>query len=117
MQRLCNVDGELSMAFVATIDNNGLEEEVGVSRYSADEIKGASEMAVTIADEWQGIGLGELLVKHLIGYAKSHGVTQLYSMEHKNNAKMRDIAIAIGMEATPDPQDSYQVIYSKTLIE
>jgi L-amino acid N-acyltransferase YncA len=72
-------------------------------------------MAVTIADEWQHKGLGQLLAKQLIGYAKSHGVKQLYSVDLADNSGMRKLASELGMSVRRDPEDAHQVIYSLTL--
>jgi GNAT superfamily N-acetyltransferase len=115
VKRLCDVDGQHSMAFVATVNKNGRETEIGVSRYAACPKEGVGELAVTIADAWQHKGLGELLVQRLIAYAKTHGVKQLYSVELADNAAMRQLAGELGMSATRDPDDPNQVIYSLTL--
>jgi GNAT superfamily N-acetyltransferase len=86
LKRLCNVDGVHSMAFVATVRRDGHEIEIGVSRYAELPSGGVGEMAVTIADAWQDKGLGELLLKRLMTYAKGHGVKQLYSVELADNS-------------------------------
>src|ERR1700739_486494 len=72
LKRLCDVDGRHSMEFVATVQKDGHETEIGVSRYAECPDEGVGEMAVTIADAWQHKGLGELLVKRLVTYAKTH---------------------------------------------
>jgi RimJ/RimL family protein N-acetyltransferase len=115
LKRLCNVDGRHSMAFVATVNKEGRETQIGVSRYAEDPSGGAGELAVTIADAWQHKGLGELLVKRLITYAKTHGVKQLYSVELADNTAMRELASELGMSVRRDPDDANQVIYSLTL--
>jgi GNAT superfamily N-acetyltransferase len=115
LKRLCNVDGCHSMAFVATVQKNGCEAEIGVSRYVESSEQDVREMAVTIADEWQHKGLGQLLVKRLIAYAKSHGVRQLYSVDLADNTAMRELASELGMSVRRDPEDANQLIYSITL--
>jgi GNAT superfamily N-acetyltransferase len=115
LKRLCDVDGRHSMAFVAIVQKNGHETEIGVSRYAECPDEGVGEMAVTIADAWQHKGLGELLVKRLITYAKTHGVKQLYSVELADNTAMRQLAGELGMSTRRDPDDANQVIYSLTL--
>jgi L-amino acid N-acyltransferase YncA len=115
LKRLCDVDGRRSMAFVATEEENGRETEIGVSRYAECSSDGAGEMAVTIADAWQHKGLGQLLVKRLIAYAKTHGVKQLYSVDLADNTAMRELATELGMSVRRDPDDANQVIYSLTL--
>jgi RimJ/RimL family protein N-acetyltransferase len=115
LKRLCGVDGVHSMAFVATVQRDGHETEIGVSRYSELASDGAGEMAVTIADTWQDKGLGELLLQRLFAYAKSHGVKRLYSVELADNSAMRKLAGELGMRVTGDPDDPNQVIYSLSL--
>jgi GNAT superfamily N-acetyltransferase len=115
VQRLCNVDGRHSMAFVATVQNDGRETEIGVSRYVQSSKDDVREMAVAIADEWQQKGLGQLLVEPLIAHAKSRGVKRLYSVDFADNTAMRELASALGMGVRRDPGDANQVIYSLTL--
>lgn len=69
----------------------------------------------TISDEWQHKGLGKLLMKHLISYAKQYGVRQLYSLELADNTMMRELANEVGMSASRDPHDAHQVVYSLAL--
>jgi L-amino acid N-acyltransferase YncA len=103
------------MAFVATVQKNGCETEIGVSRYAGCSSDGVGEMAVTIADAWQHKGLGQLLLKRLIAYARTHGVKQLYSVDLADNTAMRELATEFGMSVKRDPNDANQVIYSLTL--
>jgi GNAT superfamily N-acetyltransferase len=115
LKRLCDVDGLHTMAFVATIQEGGHEEEIGVSRYAESSDEDVREMAVTVADEWQQKGLGRLLATRLIEYAKSHGVKQLYSVDLADNSAMRKLASELRMSVRRDPDDPNQVIYSLVL--
>lgn len=112
LQRLCDVDYHDSMAFVATIDDTGVEREIGVARYSKDKTKQSHELAVTVADEFSRSGLGQVLVETLINYGKINGVKSLYSIDSYSNADMRKLAKDLGMSVKGDPDDSHQVIYS-----
>jgi acetyltransferase len=112
LKLFCEVDGPHSMAFVATVQKNGCETEIGVGRYAPNSKADIREMAVTIADGWQHKGLGKLLVKQLIASARDYGVKQLYSVELTDNAAMRDLAHELGMSTACDPDDTHQVIYS-----
>ncbi len=115
LRLLCNVDGQHSMAFVATVQKDGHETQIGVSRYAEGSKQNVREMAVTIADEWQHKGLGRLLAQRLIEYARSHGVTQLYSVDLADNTAMHNLAIDLGMSARRNPDEASQVIYSLKL--
>jgi GNAT superfamily N-acetyltransferase len=89
---------------------NGQLIEIGVSRYAATTEK-ECECAVTVADEWMHLGLGTLLMEHLIKAARKNGFTQLYSVDAASNAPMRDLAKALGFQTSNDPNDSHQVIH------
>jgi hypothetical protein len=112
LQRLCDVDYHDSMAFVATIDEAGKEREVGVARYVKDNSAQAHELAVTVADEFIGSGVGQVLVETLVTYGNINGVKTLYSMDSSSNSDMRKLAKELGMSVKGDPNDSHQVIYS-----
>jgi GNAT superfamily N-acetyltransferase len=115
LESLCNVDGENSMAFIATEEVDGKDVEIGVSRYAVGDSHDVHEIAVTIADSWQHKGLGKLLMRHLIDYAKTHKVKTLFSVELADNNAMRALAKELGMKIKADPQDVHQVIYTLAL--
>lgn len=118
LKRLCDLDYAHDMAYVALLPDDsstGPKRQVGVCRYAgADSAQGA-EISVAVADDWQRKGLGRLLVRHLIDYARSHGVKRLYSMDSASNEGMRALARHLGFTASTDPGDRSQVIYSLEL--
>ena len=115
LKAFCDVDGHRTMAFVATVPDNGHEREVGVVRYAPNARTDAREIAVTVADEWQNQGIGTRLARQLIEHAREHGVKRLYSVDLADNAPMRALAGDLGMTADRDPDDAHQVIYSLEL--
>ncbi len=115
LKSFCDVDYHHSMAFVATVSQNGEETEIGVSRYAPNANEDVREMAVTVADDWQHQGIGMLLTEKLIAFARDHGVKRLYSVDLADNTSMRQLAKEIGMSARRDSEDAHQVIYSLTL--
>ncbi len=75
VDRLTDVDHVTHEALVAVAPGDEL---VGVARYAAwPGRSGAAELAVTIADEWQGRGLGTLLARRAVESAKANGMTVL----------------------------------------
>ncbi len=115
LKLLCDIDGQHTMAFVATVQKDGRELQIGVSRYAEGSKEGVREMAVTIADEWQHKGLGRLLAHRLVEYARGHGVTQLYSVDLADNSAMRNLANELGMNVRHEADEPTQVIYSLKL--
>ena len=115
LEGFCSVDGQRTMAFIATVADNGSEVQVGACRYAPNEREDIREIAVTVADAWQDSDLGLLLTRQLIAYARSHSVKELYSLDTVDNTEMRELADELGMTATQDPEDRHQVIYSLAL--
>jgi acyl-CoA hydrolase/GNAT superfamily N-acetyltransferase len=70
-QTLVNLDYKSRMAFVATVGETGLERIIGVARYASEkEQPDMVEVAYTIHDSYQGLGLGSLLQERLEDYAR-----------------------------------------------
>ncbi len=111
----CNVDFDQTAALIATTEVDGEEREIGVVRYASDSIDGVREMAITIADDWQNKGLGTLMAKRLIDFAKNHDIRKLYSIDLVDNLHMRQLATDLGMRSHRDPDDAHQVIYTLRL--
>src|SRR5579863_783301 len=114
--RLCEVDGPHTMAFVATVQEEGREVEIGVCRYALGGKADVRETAITIADDWQQTELAKLLMQHLLASARQYGIRRLYTTEFADNQAMRRFAQDIGMTSERDPGDATQVIYSMTVV-
>ena len=104
LNQLMDVGTPQRVAYVALVHDNGELREVGISRYAqVDEQPSHCEFAVTIADEWQGKGLGALLMQHLIDEARNNGFQQMYSVDSAANYSMRRLAKQLGMRSAIDP--------------
>lgn len=110
LDNLMDVDCKTRMAYIALVHDNGELIEIGVSRYCATQ-EHECECAVTVADPWQHLGLGTLLMEHLIDSARKNGYRQMYSVDAASNAPMRDLAHSLGFETHSDPDDTRQVIH------
>jgi RimJ/RimL family protein N-acetyltransferase len=89
-ENFANVDYQNRMAFVASIQEDGQEHLIGVARYSkvSSAEPALAESAVVVIDEYQGRGLGTLLLIRLVEYARAHGVTVLLATVHYTNARI-----------------------------
>jgi L-amino acid N-acyltransferase YncA len=110
LNQLMDTDNTQRVAYIALVHDNGQLVEIGVSRYAATG-EHECECAVTVADEWTHLGLGTLLMEHLIKAARKNGFRQMYSVDSASNAPMRDLAKALGFVTHNDPDDSHQVIH------
>jgi len=66
----------------------------------------AVEFAVTIADAWQGAGLGRLLLTELIALASQLGVGVIQGEALSENTRMLDLARRLGFTVRADPTDA-----------
>lgn len=118
LRRLCDTDHAHDMAYVAlaadSLDTDA-PRQVGVCRYAGANTDDGAEISVAVADDWQHHGLGTKLLRHLIDYARSHGVPRLYSLDSIHNTRMRTLAKQLGFTESRDPDDPRQSIYSLEL--
>jgi len=86
-QRFANVDYQTQMALVAAIQEDGEEHLLGIARYAkvGPHDPGAAESAVVVRDDYQGRGLGTVLLKRLIHYALQNGVTTFIATVNAGN--------------------------------
>lgn len=118
LQEFCAIDLDHKMAFVALPRSNGQEIQVGVVRYVADtDSNDSAEIALTVADEWKHMGLEQVLLQHLIDFARSKGIQRLYSMELASNIDFARLARECGFSVNSDPDDMRQVILNLPLSE
>ncbi|MBI4799227.1 MAG: hypothetical protein HY794_10945 [Desulfarculus sp.] len=103
-QGLVNLDYTQRMALVATTGPIGKEKIVGIGYYSLGDPSGLAEVAYTIHDEFQGLGLGSILQDHLTAYAKKKGVPGFWALSFGSNKAMLSVFGKLGP-------------YSKTVIE
>ncbi|WP_219063428.1 GNAT family N-acetyltransferase [Pseudomonas sp. UMAB-08] len=115
LDQLMDVDNKKRMAYVALAHKDGELIEIGVSRYAALEEEGQCECAVVIADDWQNLGMGTLLMRHLIDAARRNGFAQMVSIDSTSNTHMHQLTKQLGFECHRDPMDATQVIYKLAL--
>jgi len=114
LTRLTDIDSSVDTALIALTCDGVVQREVGVARFCRQP-DGAAELAVTVADDWQGKGLGTLLMQRLIEIARARGITSLYSVDSAENGAMQELADYLGFQRKPDPQDPTQVIHTLKL--
>lgn len=101
---LTEVDYVDHFAWVALLDEPGeVGMGVGVARYVRlrDE-PDVAEAAVTVVDEWQGRGLGTLLVDALGAVALENGIRTIRGYVLEDNRKMRELLEAAGARLSHD---------------
>jgi len=90
-------------ALTASPGPEGEPEGVGVSRYVrlADD-PAAAEMAVTVVDDWQGRGLGRVLLDALVLEALENGITRFEGDVLIENRPMQELLRLSGARFRPE---------------
>ncbi|ANQ84849.1 GNAT family N-acetyltransferase [Azoarcus olearius] len=104
--RLTQIDYDREMAFLATIQVDGVEKEIGVCRYAVNPDGESCEFAVVVGDEWQHRGLARKLMGVLIETARSKGLSYMNGVFLANNDRMLKFVQGLGFVLTNDPDDS-----------
>jgi RimJ/RimL family protein N-acetyltransferase len=88
---------------------------VGVARYvrSADDSQ-AAEIAVTVVDEWQGRGLGTVLMAQLSERARGAGIRRFIALVAADNVAMAGLARTVGADLVS--RDRATVVYEIPLV-
>ena len=79
----------------------GKEKIVGLAEYFRVR-RGEVEFAVVVADDWQGQGLGEQLLRALLEHAGRAGVERVGGVTRIGNRSMRALARKLGFGITRD---------------
>ena len=109
LKTFTEIDYDRHLAFVATIQREGKEVEIGVVRYIASEVPGSCEFAVTVDDAWQGTGVAGLLMSSLLGAARERGYTVMEGIVLASNHKMLKFARRLGFKCQREPGETDSV--------
>ncbi|MGZ5113153.1 MAG: bifunctional acetate--CoA ligase family protein/GNAT family N-acetyltransferase [Usitatibacter sp.] len=105
LARFTQVDYDRDMAFVALIEVAGREREIGVCRYATLPDAESCEYAIVVADEWQGKGLGRIMMRRLIEVAQARGLKSMVGFVLASNEPMLRLCAELGFVAAIDAED------------
>jgi GNAT superfamily N-acetyltransferase len=87
--RLVDIDHCDREALIA-LDERGI---LGVARYGS---AGAThDVAVVVADEWQGRGVGALLLRRLANIARARGITSFHATMLGDNRRAQSLVLGL----------------------
>ena len=112
---MTQIDYLRHMAFAITTVSEGTEKFVGVGRYVVDAQGRSADVALVIADAWQGIGLGRRLLEILPDHARAAGVGEMAGLVLATNVRMLRLARSLGCAVSPEPGDATLLRISKAL--
>jgi RimJ/RimL family protein N-acetyltransferase len=83
---LANVDYQTRLALV--VEDDRTSELVAVARYELSNEAGVAEIALVVQDDWQGKGLGRLLLRELLVAAEARGIRRFRAYVLADNHRM-----------------------------
>ncbi|MFO1430819.1 MAG: bifunctional acetate--CoA ligase family protein/GNAT family N-acetyltransferase [Candidatus Competibacteraceae bacterium] len=104
--RLTQLDYDREMALIVT--NPGLPGKAeiwGVVRMTADPDMERAEYAIVVDRSMTGMGLGPMLMRRIINYARSRGIRELYGTVLSENEPMLKLNRAMSFTIRRDPED------------
>jgi len=113
---LTQIDYDREMALVLC-EPTAQKEPVmyGMVRLSADPDNAHAEFDILIQQNMTGMGLGPMLMRRIIDYARKRGIGELYGEVLAENGPMLSLCEAFGFTKRRDPEDSGVMIVSLAL--
>lgn len=103
VRHLTEVDHHDREAMIALDAASG--DGIGVARYVRDPARPeAAEVAVTVIDDWQGRGVGTLLLEVISARARAEGIGTFTALMLATNAEMMDLLRQLGPVRIVDQQ-------------
>jgi acetyltransferase len=109
--RLTQIDYDREMAFLL-LDG---EKIVGVGRLAAEASFEQAEFALVVASERQRKGYGELLLRHVLDYARSRGIKRVMGHVLRENGKMLALTERLGFRKQSGAGGGYDMSVLKVL--
>jgi GNAT superfamily N-acetyltransferase len=116
LERAVNPPDERELGLVAEVAAPDGIDIVGGARYCIEADGETCEFAVTVADDWQRIGLASRMMRELIEAARARGLKHMEGFVLANNAGMIDLARRLGFTVSSDPHDRTVAIVRLALV-
>ena len=91
LYQLTHVNYTSNFALVAVIREEGRDALIAVARYGYDEKEKVTDFAIVVRDDWQRLGLGELLLQKIFAASRTHGLTRFVSVIDSANSGIKHV--------------------------
>jgi acetyltransferase len=116
IKRFTSIDYCDHLALVAEVFEDGRETVVAEARYARGKDRSQAEFAVSVAEDWQGLGLASLLLGKLLQRAGTAGVTRMTGETLATNARMLHLARKAGFSIKPSPNARSVMLLEKATV-
>ncbi len=101
LERFTQVNYPDDMALVATVETAHGTEQIGVARYVREPGTDTAEIAIVVADAWQGKGIATRLLVDLRTIAREAGIDHLVASVLRENGRMLNLVRRLGYDLEP----------------
>jgi len=105
LYKFVHPDHSREAAYVVIRSTVAGEEEIGVARFVVDADGETCEFAVTVADAWQGKGVGGRLMRALLRDARARGLKRMEGYVLGTNIRMLEFMRRLGFEVDFNADD------------
>jgi acetyltransferase len=110
LARMTQIDYDREMALVAIALHQNQEKMIGAGRIINEPDGLQAEFAVMIADEWQGKGIGALLLQKLISIGRNRGLEIIWGYVLQENRSMLQLGKKVGFSSKFDSEVEMYVL-------
>ncbi len=103
IDKLIHYDPAHAMAFIAIKEASG--KMLGVVRLHDDDSGDSAEFAILVRSRLKGRGLGWLMMKHMIAYARDKGLKHVHGQVLAENSSMLIMCEELGFHNKDDPEE------------
>lgn len=103
LDKLIHYDPATAMAFVAIEKASG--RLLGVVRLHQEPGTDRAEFAILLRSPLKGRGLGWLMMKHMIAYARQKGLAHVHGQVLAENSTMLTMCAELGFQIRNDPEE------------
>jgi GNAT superfamily N-acetyltransferase len=103
IDHLVRYDPATAMAFIAIAEKTG--RMLGVVRLHDDASGTSAEFAILMRSHLKGMGLGWLLMQHMIAYARAKGLKTVHGQVLGENRTMLQMCEELGFHSADDPNE------------
>lgn len=104
-QRLCRIDQALETAYVLMDESVQPAEMRGVGRIYVDEAIDSAEFSVLVERDWTHLGLGALLMGHLVEDSRRRGIAEIWGYVLLENRPMLQLCHQLGFSRRLIPDE------------
>ncbi|MDQ6646229.1 MAG: GNAT family N-acetyltransferase [Pseudomonadota bacterium] len=104
-ERMCRIDPAIETAYVLMDDTVQPAEMRGVGRVYVDEATDSAEFSVLVEHDWSRLGLGALLMQHLVDDCRRRGISELWGYVLQENRPMLKLCQELGFTQRMVPDE------------